>query len=253
MLLPSDVVPPDTIETPLPLDPEWMRLITPRQPRDEGGLNTMQQPTVSPTAPAHYLVPLPSDLKDSSPELFGFFVYEVRLGHTDSRWSTAQGRFGPMLRIAGVQHPPPPLVCQAARSKTDVLVRAPYATPVLNGTNVRPMVSASEMWALLYARVMQSDDAAWRNILLTRMRLFAPREGNDPAGAGARILYAEGLIPLNSIADSLRRLGLPADVPLTVLSAEIFADPSEEDPLGDRLGHARILRISPLAPVPAAC
>lgn len=253
MLLASDAVPPDTIETPLPLDPEWMRLITPGQPRDEGGLNTMQEPTVSPTAPAHYLVPLPADLKDSSPELFGFFVYEVRLGHTNTRWSTAQGRFGPMLRIAGVQHPPPPLVCQAARSKTDVLIRAPYATPVLNGANVRPIVSASEMWALLYARVMQTDDAAWRNILLTRIRLFAPREGNDPAGAGARILYAEGLIPLNSIADSLRRLGLPADVPLTVLAAEMFADPPEEDPLGDRLGHARILRISPLAPVPDAC
>ena len=165
MLLPSDVVPPDTIETPLPLDPEWMRLITPGQPRDEGGLNTMQQPTSHPARRRIIWCRFLPISKNPHSELFGFFVYEVRLGHTDSRWSTCQGRFGPMLRIAGVQHPPPPLVCQSARSKTDVLVRAPYATPVLNGANVRPAVSASEMWALLYARVTQTDNAAWRNVL----------------------------------------------------------------------------------------
>ena len=252
-IAPSDVILPESVETPLPLDPEWQRLITPGQPRDESGLNTMQAPDVSPAAPAHYLVPLPHDLTESSPELFGFFVYEVRLGHTASRWSTAQGRFGPMLRVAGVQHPPPPLVCQAARGTTGILVRAPYATPVLNGANVRPPVPATDMWALLYARVTQTDGSSSRNVLLTRTQLFAPGAGNHPENENARNFYAEGLIPTNTFADTLRRLGLAPDIPLTVLAAEIFTDPVEEDPLGARLGHGRILRISSLAPVPDAC
>jgi hypothetical protein len=252
ILSPHDVLPPDVIETPLPLDPEWMRLITPGQPRDENGLNAMQPLAESPSAP-HYLIPLPANLKESSPELFGFFVYEVRIGHTAARWCTAQGRFGPMLRIAGVQHPAPPLVCQAARGKAAILVRAPFATPVIDGANVRPRVPVTEMWALLYARVPQLDREAWRNVLLTRTRLFPPHAGNDPQDEGARILYGEGLIAINEVVNGLRRLGLAADTPLTVLAAEMFADPPEVDPLGDRLGHARMLRVSPLAAVPEAC
>jgi hypothetical protein len=252
MLLPRDMVPPDAAEAPLALDPEWMRLITPGQPRDENGLNAMQ-PAAESTASPHYLIPLPPQLQETSPELFGFFVYEVRVGHTASRWSTAQGRFGPMLRIAGVQHPPPPLVCEAARGKTNILVRAPFATPVIDGANVRPIVPATEMWALLYARVFQTDASAHRNVLLARAVLFPPRVGNDPLGAGARVLYGEALIAVKDVEDALRKLALPADTPLTVLAAEMFADPSEPDPLGARLGHARMLRVSALAPVPAAC
>ncbi len=253
MLLFKDQVPPDVVENHLPLDPEWMRLITPGQPRDDSGLNAMQQSGKSPTAKAHYLVPLPEHLDETSPELFGFFVYEVRVGHTDTRWCTAQGRFGPMLRIAGVQHPPPPLVCQAARGKADILVRAPFATTVLNGANVRPPLPSTQLWALVYARVTQTDGAAWRNLLLTRTQLFAPHQLNDPDGEGQRILYGEGLIALSTLAGTLLRLGLPPDSPLTVLALEMFADPPEADPLGNRLGQARILRTSPLAAVPDAC
>ena len=109
------------------------------------------------------------------------------------------------------------------------------------------------MWALLYARVQQADAEAWRNVLLARTQLFPPHVGNDPGAGDARILYGEALIGLNIVTDALRRFGLPADAPLTVLAAEMFADPSERDPLGERLGHARMLRISPLATVPDAC
>src|SRR4030095_3003587 len=98
-----------------PIDPESMRRITPAQPRDQNGLRAMSHLETSPIARRHYLIPLPEDLAHTSPELFGFFVYEGRLGHTAERWSTAQGRFGPALRVAGVQHPAPPLECQAAR------------------------------------------------------------------------------------------------------------------------------------------
>src|SRR5262245_10225274 len=76
MLLPKDQtpdqVPPDIVENPLPLDPEWMRLITPGQPRDDSGLNTMQHSGESPATKAHYLVPLSEHLDETSPELFGF-------------------------------------------------------------------------------------------------------------------------------------------------------------------------------------
>lgn len=61
----------ETQETPLPLDPEWMRLITPGQPKDENGLNAMQ-PLDRTGAEPHYLAPLPPNLSEASPELFGF-------------------------------------------------------------------------------------------------------------------------------------------------------------------------------------
>jgi hypothetical protein len=197
------------------------------------------------------VIPIPDDLSDASPELFGFFVYEVRLGHTDARWSTAQGRFGPALRIAGVQHPAPPLDCQAARGNDDVLVRAPFATPVHAGQNLRPRTPRSELWALLYARVRQLDTAAWRNVLIGQTRLV--RTDQHQADFDARDVYGEAHFPLASVRNALQRLGLPADAPLTVLTAEMFGEPVQENPLGSGLGQARILRVSPLVPVPDAC
>ena len=122
---------------------------------------------------AHFLIPLPDGLEASSPELFSMFTYEVRLGHTDERWSTAHGRFGPPLRVAGVQHPPPPLVCQAARGLDFIRVRAAFATPVQDGRHVRPLLPKTRLWALLYARVEQADAVAWRNLLLLRTPLLA--------------------------------------------------------------------------------
>ena len=253
MLLQPGFVPPDIVEDPLPLDPEWMRLILPVQPRDDAGLNAMQGSGQTAKGEAAYLVPIPDHLAETSPELFGFFVYEVRVGHTGSRWCTAQGRFGPMLRIAGVQHPAPPLVCQAARGKTDVLVRAPFATPVLNGANVQPRKPSTELWTLLYARVRQMDGGSSRNVLLTDALMRSPLERNDIEGIGGRVVYGEALISLDFITGVLNRLGLPPDTPLTVLAMEMFANPPEPNPVGTRLGHARILRISPLVPVPDAC
>lgn len=252
MLLPRDLIPPDAVEAPLPIDPEWMRLITPGQPRDRAGLSAMNSLN-TPAASTHYLIPLPANLNETSPELFGFFVYEVRIAHTDSRWCLAQSRYGATLRIAGAQHPPPPLVCQAARNQTDILIRAPFATAVIDGANVRPRELPTHLWALLYARVPQTDAKAYRNILLRRAQLFAPLRGGELGVHDARILYGEGLISLADVESGLRALGLPQQTPLTALAAEIFADPAEPDPLGERLGHARTLRISPLIPIPDAC
>ncbi|MEO8597097.1 MAG: hypothetical protein ABI759_27510 [Candidatus Solibacter sp.] len=253
-LLERQLILPDTLETPLPIDPEWMRLITTGQSSDQNGLAAMQRLEDSPAGEGNYLVPLPRDLQESSPELFGFFVYEVRVGHTGSRWSTARGRFGPMLRIAGVQHPPPPLVCQAARSKTRILIRAPFARPVLDGASLQPGGPKTDLWAVLYARVQQADGQAWRNVMLARTQLFAPRGGDDPQRLGIPVLFGEAVFEADRVSTALLSLGMfEEDVPLTVLVAEVFSDPGENDPLGERVGHARMLRISPLISVPDAC
>src|SRR5260370_33704662 len=70
--------------------------------------------TATPRSGGHFLVPLPPNTDETSPDLFSFFTYELRVGHDDTRWSTAQARFGPPLRVTGVQHPAPPLTCQVS-------------------------------------------------------------------------------------------------------------------------------------------
>jgi len=239
------------IEPPLPIDEEWMRLIHQEQPRDDSGLHAMMpldQPTRETT---HYLVPLPKGLDQTSLELFGMFTYEIRVGHTDARWSLAQARYGPPLRVAGMQHPAPPLVCQAARNERAIRVRAPFATAVHNGRNVRPRSPRTELWAVLYARVRQIDAASWRNVLLARTRMSAPHE--RLTDMDARALFGEGFFALQEVNELLLRLGLPDKTPLTTLAVELFNDPLPPDPLGQNLGHARMLRVSPLVPVPDQC
>jgi hypothetical protein len=113
-------------EPALALDAKWMRHIVSAQPRDDSGLRAVQSLEARSAAGAHYLIP---GLDAESPEL---------LGHAGARWSTAQGRFGPPLRIAGVQHPAPPLACQVVRIKGAIHVRAPFVTAVLGGRHLRP-------------------------------------------------------------------------------------------------------------------
>ncbi len=252
MLIAIDEVIPEVIEPPLPIEPEWMRLIEQDQPRDDSGLRAMDLLDQQAEAGSHYLVPLPKGLDETSLELFGMFTYEIRVGHTNSRWSSAQGRYGPALRVAGVQHPIPPLVCQAARNKRRIRVRAPFATAVHNGRNVRRRFPRTSMWAVLYARVQQTDAASWRNLLLARARM-SPAQELMVLEADARALFGEGFFEVPDVHNLLQRLGLPEDTPLTTLAVELFTDPLPPDPLGQDLGHARMLRVSPLVPVPDQC
>jgi len=246
-MLTEDVV-PDPREPPLPIEPEWMRVISPEQPRDDNGLRAMQR--LEPTGSVHYLLPLPDGLNEVSPELLGFFVYEVRIGHSESRWCTAQGRFGPALRIAGVQHPPPPLICRASRDASQIVVRAPFATPVHEGRNLRPRRPKTQIWALLYARVEQTDGGAWRNLLIARQRF---RLTGNLDRVHPTVLEGEGVFLIGDVERDLAQFGLPPATPLTVLAAELFDEERDDDPLGSDLGEARMLRVSPLATVPSAC
>jgi hypothetical protein len=246
--------PPGPLEPPLNIDPEPIRAIVAGQPEDASGLDAMQRliPADGAGPVRHFLLPLPPALAESSPELFGFFVYEFRAGHAEG-WSTAQARFGLPQRLTGVQHPAPALACSVARTPEHIRVAAPFATPVSGGQSLRAEPPASDLWALLYVQVRLADASDWRNILIGRTRLAFPerafrgRLGAEPQGLGA---WAHG-----EIEAWLDALGLPHDAPLSVLAVELLAEPDSPfaDPLGKDLGQVRVLRTSPLTPVPAVC
>jgi hypothetical protein len=121
----------------LPIDPNTVRHIVQGQANDGAGLSATT-PLIpadsSPSAPTQrFALPLPPGISASSPSLFGFFTYELRVGHTRSTWSTAQGRFGPPLLVNGVQHPPPPLPVNVKREGKGLTVSAPYASSEWRG------------------------------------------------------------------------------------------------------------------------
>lgn len=161
---------------PLPIDPEYIRMITPGQTDDMAGLSAMQpMEKASDADDIHYLLPLPPGLHPESPELFGFFTYEFRIGHghwsdgqegKENLWSTAQGRFGRPLVVAGMQHPAPTLLCNVNRDKDTVYVTAPYAKAVWKGKNVTSDPPRTQLHCVLYAQVQQADRLEHRNILL---------------------------------------------------------------------------------------
>ena len=164
-------------ESVLPIDPEYIRVITGGATNDLAGLQAMQPMEKSATSDRHYLLPLPPGLHADADELFGFFTYELRLGHFRSPetgemvWSTAQGRFGRRLRATGIQHQAPSLTCMPNRDKDKLWVTAPYAVAVHEGKNVTADPPRTQLWALLYAQVKQADNQDYRNVLLDDRQL----------------------------------------------------------------------------------
>ena len=163
-----------------PIEPELIRVISPNASNDLAGLNAMQPMQKAADSDTHYLLPLPPSINGDSPEMFGFFAYEFRVGHfreqnlpqqSDMAWSTAQGRFGRSLRATGVQHPAPTLTCMVNRDQAKVYVTAPYAVAVFNGKNVTADPPRTQLWCLLYAQVKQADNQDYRNVLLDDKQL----------------------------------------------------------------------------------
>lgn len=178
-------VPPE--EAPISLDPELTRQIIPGQSDDKAGIAAMQPMTAASDSDRHYILPIPSGMHAESPEMFGFFTYEFRVGHghwpdrEDNLWSTAQGRFGRPLRVTGVQHPAPTLLCSLNRSKNHLYVSAPYAKAVHNGKNVTSKPPRTSLWTLVYAQVFQADGRDFRNILLGEIEMkIGVRVNTDP-------------------------------------------------------------------------
>ncbi len=313
---------PNDPPPPLVLDPEFMRVITPGESDDRSGLDAMTMLEHAQDSDRHFLLPLPAGVDPSDPELFGFYTYEFRIGHAGDPhakkwWSTAQARFGRPLRVSGVQHPAPSLVCNAGRitevigASPDVspfaknvpsnlleivsanvaklrsrvgtipvhdavrlasfiLATATYATPVLDG---KPLVSPWEsprtsLYFFLYAQVVQADTETNRNVLLfqrpgvffgeQRFRgaafsFFGPTSSRDRVGG---TVFSEV-----EVEDALGKLGLPTNLPLSVLAVEFLpaggdsqlASEDAADPLKLNTNPQRILRTSPLVPVAAVC
>jgi hypothetical protein len=237
-------------EPPLPISPEYIRVIRPGQSDDRAGLGAMQR-LIPTTSARHFLLPLPPGLEQTSFDLHGFFVYEIRLGHAEG-WSTARARFGPPLRVTGVQHPAPPLACEAFRTPSGVIASAPYATPVNDGRSLLPPVPATTMWVVLYAQVRQADGLDHRNILLSRRP--APLRRKHEHGRHAAAPRGDARWSEAEIEAALTALGLPRSSPLSVLAVELLPEVNRAaDPLGAQLGSTRILRTSRLVPVPPVC
>lgn len=279
-------------DPPLAIAPELIRVTTHGQGNDNAGLDAMQSMTAETPepstplvkiSPVHYVLPLPLGLHSESPELFGFFTYEIRVGHTHRIWCTAQGRFSHPTRISGVQHPAPPLALVAQRTPGGMSVTAPYATAVFNGRNVTSRPPKTEIWCMLYAQVFQADARQRRNVLLAEGRLELPQQ--KPFYVGEFLMQRQDLPPIafndvavnldtpqsgtftwseNEIRALLEAFHLAPDAPLSVLAVEmmprydqylLFND-RETDfvrPLSTQLGQYRILRTSPLVAAPAVC
>jgi hypothetical protein len=279
-------------DPPLNLDPELIRVITHGQGNDDAGLDAMQSmsPEVGDPArpmvrvsPVHYLLPLPEGLHSESPELFGFFTYELRVGHTAKIWSTAQGRFGHPLRLSGVQHPAPPLTCTVNRTLDGIFVTSQHAVAVFNGRNVTSRPAKTEIWAMLYAQVRQADASQNRNLLLAEVKLADPQAHRLNVSSFLAKRSDKELKLFNSlditvdappsaagqwdekkIRALLHTYGLQESVGLSVLAVEmmpqydryvVFGPPPDDSklPLSRDLGQYRILRTSRLVASPAIC
>lgn len=261
MLLPAvePVADPQVVEG-VPLDPELVRVITPGQVQDLAGLSTMQRLEPSPASDRHFLVPLPPNTDPGSPELFGFYTYEIRAGHdrgpaADPLWSTAQGRFGEALVLEGVQHPAPELSCSVFTGPSgSVRVRAPYAAPYVGLRRVLPNPPNTEIWAVLYAQVVQADASTRRNVQIDLRRLRVVRS-HQPRDTAALAVEGEVRWTGAEVQAALDLAGLPEDSPLSALAIEVLPEPngSFDDPMGGDLGQVRILRTSPLAAVQRDC
>ncbi len=240
-LLPNPHDPP-----PLAIDPEPMRVIVPNQPEDSSGLDAMKEmpeaiPLPGQVRATHFMVPLPPGFDPDAPELFGFWTYELRVGHK-LIWSTAQARFGRPLVVKGVQHPPPALRCAALRVRPApnkppfpprIVVTAPHATAVFNDKRLTQPTAGdprTRIWVLLYAQVTQADGASRRNVLLARAPAV-PQVDHDNSGKPVppktRDVMSIAQFDEQAVAQRLADLALPANSPLSVITVELLP--------GDRL------------------
>ncbi len=251
-------------EPPLTLDPELMRVITPHDSDDRAGLTAATMLAPATDSPVRFLLPLPVVDADD-PELFGFWTYELSIGHAGDPhaphqmwWSTAEGRFGRPLRVNGVQHPAPPLYCRAGRTKSPpekirtlpplcqtsfagagvskgfIEATASFATPVLDG---KPLVTPfqrprTRICFLLYAQVSQADGAINRNVLLTHCYgTYRPPSSDNFRALNItgrdRVGYA--VFATAEVEQLLSLLGLPPSSPLSLVAVELLPGGTGDD------------------------
>ncbi|HEY4326852.1 MAG TPA: hypothetical protein VGN20_22895 [Mucilaginibacter sp.] len=237
----------NTYEPPLPIDPELMKVVTSgNDTDDDAGLDAMQELNPAVGSDKYYWVPLPHGLNASSPELFGMFTYEIRVGHYKHRithkkkWCTAKGRHGRALSAAGVQHPAPTLFCIVTRNEKLIEVSAPHAMAVYNGHNVTAKPPKTEIWALLYAQVIQADGLAYRNILLGEKMLVTIHPQNDQELRRNKdaVVYSAMNWSNKEVEQVLMLMGLPIDSPLSVLCVEMMPRPETYLTIAEELNES---------------
>ena len=195
----------------------------------------MTQLKPSGSSPVHFLVPLPGAISPSALDLFGFWTYELRCGHL--QWSTAQGRFGRAFRVAGVQHPCPPLTANVERINTlpsdggakqpCIVASADLAQTVLNGQSLTAKSAPqTQIWFLLYAQLRRADGGAYRNLLLSKLQGIQPvtkRVTTNVAGiAQQQAITVRAAFSQAQIDKILAEFRLPFNTPLSVLAVELF-------------------------------
>jgi len=266
------------------LDPELIRVVSPGQADDFAGMTAMQRLIPAKDSDRHFLVPLPPGTYPDSPELFGFYTYEIRVGHdkgtpTTPFWSTAQARFGTSVVLEGVQHPCASLRCNVFRVKSGILASSSYAKAFRQGTNIQSIPPNTQIWFVLYAQVNQADGSTMRNIELDKRagRILERKEACALKKMTGLDLFSKSVIhyapgrqaiqnsqaPVQShslwqqdeVVTFLKDIGLPKNTPLSILGVELLPEPngSFSDPLGANLGQVRILRTSTLYPVDSLC
>ena len=283
-------------DLPLAIHPEPIRVISRGHGNDNAGLDAMQMmtPETAPPdvplvklSPVHYLLPLPPGLHKDSGELFGFFTYELRVGHTNRIWCTARGRFGHPTRVNGVQHPAPALKCLVDRTPKKISVTTQFAQALFNGKNVTSKPPKTEVWCLLYAQLRQADDKENRNILLSEVKLKYVDPSAQLQISVGDFLRLRTELPIQTanslkvnldepatgiaqwteteIRQLLDQFNLARGTRLSVLAVEmmprydqyIFEDRNPKNefvrPLSNDLGFYRILRTSPLVAAPEIC
>jgi hypothetical protein len=215
-----------------------MRIIVPEQPEDSSGLDAMTEMEAAiPPAPAtptrYYIAPLPPAIAPDAPDLFGFWTYELRVGH-NKIWSTAQARFGRPLEVKGVQHPPPGMRCTAFRFREAetaprrIVAMAPHATAVFQDKRLTDPAGGNDprtrIWMLLYAQVMQADGATRRNVLIARAPAIPHLDvvNGKPIPPQTRDVVGVAQFDEPSIEQRLTDLALPTNSPLSVLAVELL-------------------------------
>ena len=211
-------------------------------------------PLTSTSAARHFIIELPKGIYPDSRELFGFFTYELRVGHAEG-WSNAKDRYGTPLRVTGVQHPAPLLTCRVGRRLAGITVSAPHATPIFEGRNLLPFTSdfrpKTRIWVLLYAQVSQVDGSDRRNILLGQKPawIYSQQDRQEEIDLSGVANWDQ-----SEVEQFLDALALRRDSSLSVLAVELLPEDDQiQEPLTEDLGQVRILRTSPLTPVPSIC
>ena len=280
----SDML-PDAVEPPIPADHEPVRHIFSGQSADQAGLDAM--PPLIPTQKTGVGKQGRSSCR-CLPELIRKILPYLASGPTNSVRVTQQ--CGPLRRAVLAGHFESAgsnilrSICSApcrggAHLFQDlrVLVTAPYAVTVFNGNrlyNLENGDTQTTIWFMLCTQVLQTDGTSLRNILLDhRQCVTLPQSQDNPQHKPSIGPLAAALFEEPAVQNLLSRIGLPS-TSLSVLAVEILPGPlhfedqlgagsfvtaetarsrEAEDPLGRKLGGRRILRVSPLAAVPAIC